>query len=94
MGIICPGSQRLVSKGTDTIPVKAAAPLRRQEDENVQRPGELRAVHRRNGRAYQRGRPAIPLRILPLRLKVRRRGGNSDYQDLGLEVDEDDPTDS
>jgi hypothetical protein len=25
VGIICPGSQRLVSKGTDTIPGKAAA---------------------------------------------------------------------
>ncbi len=25
VGVICPGSQRLVSKGTDTIPGKAAA---------------------------------------------------------------------
>jgi hypothetical protein len=34
---------------------------RRQEDEDVQRPGELLAVHRRNRRAYQRGRRALPL---------------------------------
>jgi hypothetical protein len=57
VGIICPGSQRLVSKGTDVIPGKAAALY---EDKKT-KTGELRAVHRRNGWAYQRGRPAIPL---------------------------------
>ncbi len=46
VGIICPGSQRLVSKGTDICrhnPRQGGSPLRRQEDEDVQRPGELRA---------------------------------------------------
>ncbi len=42
---------------------QSSSALRRQEDEDVQRPGELRAVHRRNGRAYQRG---FLSRIMPL----------------------------
>jgi hypothetical protein len=42
--------------------------LRQQEDEDVQRPGELRAVHRRNGRAYQLVNAAGPqfAAIVPL----------------------------
>jgi hypothetical protein len=41
-------------------PRQGGSPLRWQ-DGDVQRPGELRAVHRRIGWAYQRVRPAIPL---------------------------------
>jgi hypothetical protein len=55
VGIICPGSRRLVSKGVDTIPGKAAAIYDGKKDEDVQLPGELGAVHRRNGRAYSAG---------------------------------------
>ncbi len=35
VGIICPGSQRLVSKGTDTIPGKAAAGLPACTDDTI-----------------------------------------------------------
>jgi hypothetical protein len=108
--------------------------VRQQEDEDVQRPGELRAVHRRNGRAYQRAIPQDPAvggrghgwtyaeawtrctarhltgtgastglhaQIADEDIHAPDRaaqgtgeGGNSDYQDLGLKVDDDDPTDS
>ncbi len=107
---------------------RLVSPLRRQEDEDLQRPGELRAVHRQNGWAINAAGLQFLSRILPLEAEGTAggmdvlhcaashghwrfsrvaeeihtpdraaqdtgEGGNSDYQDLGLEVDDDDPTD-
>jgi hypothetical protein len=64
VGIICPGSQRLVGKGTDTIPGKAAA---LDEDKKTKTYSDqanfVSFIVETGGRImqYQRGRPAIPL---------------------------------
>jgi len=138
VGIICPGSQRLVSKGTDIIPGKAAALYEDKKTKTysdqanfvpfiVETGGRINAaglqflsrilpleaegtagLTRRHGRAALRGiSRALALQQGYMLAQIAEEihapdraaqdteeGGNSEYQDLGLEVDDDDPTDS
>jgi hypothetical protein len=131
VGTICPGSQRLVIKGTDTIPGKAAAiydgkKAKTYSDQAnfvpfiVETGGRINAaslhflsrilpleaegtaaVTRRHGRAALRGiSRALALQQGDMLSQIAEEihapdraaqhtgeGGNSDYQDLGLEVD-------
>ena len=138
VGIICPGSQRLVSKGTDIIPGKAAALYEGKKTKTysdqanfvpfiVETGGRINAaglqflsrilpleaegtagLTRRHGRAALRGiSRALALQQGYMLAQIAEEihapdraaqdtgeGGNSEYQHLGLEVDDDDPTDS
>jgi hypothetical protein len=131
VGIICPGSQRLVSKGADKIPDKAAAIYDGKKTKTysdqanfvpfivntggrnaaglhfLSRILPLEAMGaagfmRRQGRAalaashvHWRFNRATCLHRLPKICAPDRaaQGDNGDYQELGLEVDDDDPTD-
>jgi hypothetical protein len=138
VGIICPGSQRLVSKDTDIIPGKAAALYEDKKTKTysdqanfvpfiVETGGRINAaglqflsrilpleaegtagLTRRHGRAALRGiSRALALQQGYMLAQIAEEihapdraaqdtgeGGNSEYQGLGLEVDDDDPTDS
>jgi hypothetical protein len=132
VGIICPGAQRLVSKGADTIPGTAAALYDGKKTKTysdqanfvpfiVETGGRINAAGLQflsrilplaaegTGRAALRGiSRALALQHGYMLAQIAEEihapdhtaqgtgeGGDCDYQDLlGLEVDEDDPTDS
>ncbi len=135
MGSICPGAQRLVSKGADTIPGKAASIYDGKKTKTysdqanfvpfiVETGGRINAaglhvlfrilpleaegtagLTRRHGRAALRGiSRALALQQGYMLAQIAEEihapdraaqgtgeGGNGDYQDLGLAVDDNDP---